>query len=98
MASIATTDLIGVAGFLLYTSNYLCLQLGRIDGNGMYYPCINVVSASCVLISMVSSFNLASTLIQCTWIVVSLIGITRRLDRPVHRPRPRVKLVPLKSV
>ncbi len=69
--------LIGVAGFLLYMLSYALLQLGRISGHGYSYTVLNMLAATFVLISLLHQFNLASALIQISWIIISLIGIFR---------------------
>ena len=68
---------IGVAGFVLYMLSYFLLQIGKIEGCGNIYILMNLSAASFVLVSLVHNFNLASALIQISWILISIIGLIR---------------------
>ncbi len=70
---------IGLAGFLAYLISYTLLQTGAIDGNGAVYAMSNLAAASLVFVSLLDAFNLASALIQVSWILVSLFGIWRHV-------------------
>lgn len=71
------SDLVGVAGVLLYLGSYAALQLGFLHGQTYTYAGLNAAAAGCVLLSLASSFNLPSALIQISWIAISLAGILR---------------------
>ncbi len=68
---------IGIAGVGFYISSYLLLQMGIIRGVSYTYAGMNLIGASFVLFSLASTFNLASAIIQTTWIVISAFGIAR---------------------
>lgn len=68
----------GVLGFLAYISGFAALQLQFINGSGFKYTMINIIAASLVLISLIADFNLASALIQVSWICIGLIGLAKR--------------------
>ncbi len=85
-------NVIGVFGFSLYVMNYSLLTLHKLTSHSALYFVINGVAASCVLISMLASFNLASALIQSFWIVISLIAIGVRLRRNVEQGEPQAEL------
>lgn len=70
-------DLAGYAGVGVYLGAYIALQLGAIRGNSYRYALLNMIAAILVLISLSSSFNLASAIIQGCWVMISLVGITR---------------------
>ncbi|WP_425038429.1 CBU_0592 family membrane protein [Primorskyibacter sp. S187A] len=70
---------IGVVGFLLYMAAFAGLQLGWLCGNGILYSALNVGAAAMVLISLSTEFNLASALIQVSWISIGMIGISLRI-------------------
>lgn len=72
-------EMIGVAGFSLYVLNYCLLTLHRLTSQSSTYFVINMVAASCVLIGLTHSFNLASALIQVFWIVISITAIVMRV-------------------
>ena len=70
-------QLIGVIGFILYMMSYFLLQIGKLNGSGNGYILMNLSAASFVLISLTQHFNLASALIQISWILISFIGLYR---------------------
>ena len=79
-------EMIGVIGFCLYVMNYALLTFRRLNSNSRLYFAINIVAASCVLIGLAASFNLASALIQIFWVTMSIIGLVLRLRSPGVRP------------
>ena len=74
-------DFFGLLGFATYLGGFGALQLGWLDGNGKTYAWANVLGASFVLISLYDAFNLASALIQVSWIIIGYVGIVRRSGR-----------------
>jgi len=70
-------DWAGYFGVAIYLGAYVGLQLGFIRGSGYRYALLNMVAAIFVLISLSANFNLASAIIQGSWVVISLVGITR---------------------
>ena len=81
----ALFDSIGVLGFALYVIAYGLLTLRVLNGNSLAYFGLNLAAASCVLIGLTASFNLASALIQLFWVAMSLLGITLHVLRPARR-------------
>ena len=79
--SFSTPEIIGVAGFCLYVINYSLLTLQVLSGKAVSYFVINLCAASCVLVGLWASFNLAAALIQVFFIMMSLIGILLCLSR-----------------
>jgi len=77
-------DVIGVAGFGLYVLNYALLTFRRMKSDQIAYFAMNGVAASMVLVGLLSSFNLASAMIQIFWIGISAIAIFIRLRRPAQ--------------
>ena len=73
------SEIIGVIGFIGYIVSYAMLQAGVVAGNDLDYIILNLISAVFVLISLKVTFNLASALIQCSWIVISFWGIFRAM-------------------
>ena len=70
-------EIAGLTGVAFYLGSYAALQIGLIRGNGYLYPILNGVAASLVLAGLMKDFNLSSAIIQGSWIVISIIGITR---------------------
>ena len=71
-------QLIGVFGFILYVGAFSAIQTGRLCGNGILFSINQVIAASCVLIGLAGAFNLASFMIQVSYISIGLYGIARR--------------------
>jgi len=68
---------VGLAGTALYIGSYFLLQAGKIRGESIAYAVSNLLAAALVLFSLSYKFNLASTLIQVSWIMISLVGLYR---------------------
>jgi len=75
-------EAIGVAGFGLYVLAYTLLTLRMLQGTSITYFMLNLSAATCVLIGLTASFNLASALIQFFWVAMSIVGITMHVVRP----------------
>jgi len=67
----------GLFGVGLYITIYSLLQLGVLRGASYTYTMMNLVAASSVLASLTETFNLSATIIQVTWIVISVICMIR---------------------
>jgi hypothetical protein len=81
IAGLTVFDAFGLLGFAVYLSAFGALQFEWLDGNGRTYAWANIFAASFVLVSLVEAFNLASALIQISWIIVGYVGIVRRRGR-----------------
>mgnify|MGYP000521152699 FL=1 len=68
-------DLIGYAGVFMVLVAYTLLQARRMDGNGVWYPLINLVGAILILISLLYKPNMPAIVMEAAWVVVSVIGI-----------------------
>lgn len=77
----ALAEMIGVVGFCLYVLTYGLLTVRLLCGHSFTYLGLNLLAATCVLISLTVSFNLASALIQIFWITMSLLGIALNARR-----------------
>ncbi len=88
-------DLIGVAGFGLYVMNYTLLTFRKISSDHTMYFVMNLLAAGMVMVGLMSTFNLASALIQGFWIAISIIGIATRIHGSLRdRTAPAVKDIP----
>ncbi len=81
MESLSLMQFFGLAGFVGYLGGFAGLQAGWIDGNGKSYSLINIISAFLVLLSLMEHFNLASALIQVSWIIIGVAGLAIRVFR-----------------
>ena len=78
--------MIGIIGVGFYLGSYALLQTGFLRGSGLAYTILNLIAASCVAISLIDAFNLSSLVIQMSWIMISMVGLTRiYLFRYMHR-------------
>ena len=75
---IGAHDLAGVFGFVTYFASFGSVQLGKLDGNSALYSIANIVAATLVGISLLENFNLASALIQISWVLIGITGLTLR--------------------
>lgn len=76
--SLGSLEWVGVAGFVCYVIAFGSVQFGKMDGNSMAYSLANVLAASLVAVSLLAEFNLASALIQSSWIMIGITGLYLR--------------------
>lgn len=74
-------DTIGILGTILIVGTYLLLQSNKIDAKSLSYNICNLVGSVLLLISLCVNFNLASFVIECFWILASLIGLYNYFNR-----------------
>ncbi len=75
------SDSVGMLGTLLVVLAYFLLQLERLNPRGLGYNLINLLGATCLLFSLLFTFNLASFVIELFWIAASLIGLWKFRQR-----------------
>ncbi len=68
-------DLVGIAGVFMCLCAYTLNILQRIDTHGRAYPAINAVSSAMILASLSADFNLASALMEGSWLCVSAVAV-----------------------
>lgn len=68
-------DLIGYSGVFMVLVAYTLLQARRMNGNGVWYPLINLVGAILILISLLYKPNMPAIVMEAAWVVVSIVGI-----------------------
>ena len=83
---IGIADAIGMLGTALVVLAYYLLQLERTDSKTLNYNLLNLVGATCLLISLCFHFNLASFVIELFWIAASLIGLWKYWRRRTIAP------------
>lgn len=76
-SNVSISDFIGVLGVFLYLFAYFIMQLGYIRGQSYSYPIINMLAAAFIIVSLFESPNVYSLVIQVSWIVISIFGISR---------------------
>lgn len=87
LTGLGAYELIGIIGFATYITAFGSVQFGLLDGNQALYSVANILAATLVGISLIKDFNLASALIQGSWIVIGLTGLALRAwkNRSRHR-------------
>lgn len=88
ISNLGPYETVGVLGFICYIAGFGAVQLGAMDGNSATYSLINIVAASLVAVSLLAEFNLASALIQGSWITIGIIGLTLRAHKVTRSKRP----------
>lgn len=78
MSSLGTADLIGLVGVVAYIGAYFSVQVLHWSPASRSVTTLNLVGPICVLISLTKSFNLASFLSQCLWLLLTLAGFWRK--------------------
>ena len=74
-------NITGIIGVSLIIITYFLLQAGKMKGDDLLYPLINLVGAIMVLISLYRFYNLASVIIEIFWIIISIYGIFKALKK-----------------
>lgn len=74
-------QIVGVIGSVCYIGAFGLVQIGLMDGNSMAYSLVNVVTASLVCVSLLVEFNIATALIQGSWIVIGTVGLVLRVRK-----------------
>jgi hypothetical protein len=72
-------DLIGLIGVVAYLAAYFGVQLMGWSPESPRYFALNALGPACILVSLTHSFNLASFVTQCTWLLVTFFGWWRTL-------------------
>lgn len=74
--------MVGSVGVGVLIGTYLLLQLSTLDSRGLAYSPLNLLGAGLVMPSSLSDFDLSAFAIELFWILISLIGVFRRLGNP----------------
>ena len=69
------SDIAGIIGVILLLIVYFLLSTNRISSKQISYQLFNLIGALLILYSLLFHFNLASILLEISWISISLIGI-----------------------
>lgn len=71
------SDFIGLIGVSFILTGYFLINTGRVLSTSFAYLTLNFSGAWLILISLFFHWNLASVVIECAWIVISLVGYYR---------------------
>ena len=73
-ALLTYTGLFGVALVLL---GYGLLSTGKLNSGQARYQALNVLAATCILLSLIPQWNLASFLLNVAWVSIGLFALVR---------------------
>lgn len=74
---LSLSDLIGILGVFIIMIVYMLLHLEKIDAKGFNFSFFNAIGALLIIISLLFDWNLASFLMEFTWMMISLYGILK---------------------
>ncbi len=77
-------NVVGVTGVILCLLAFLLLQLGKINAAKPLYSWLNLFGALGIIYSLFFDFNLASFLIEASWVLISLVGLWRYFGKKSH--------------
>ncbi len=72
-------DIAGFIGVATLLGGYTLLQMGRIPGNGVAYPALNLIGSLAIMISLVKDWNASAFVLEAVWALVSIYGIIKGL-------------------
>jgi len=68
---------VGILGSVLIVGSYLLIQLGRLKITDLNYSLANSLGAVFLIVSLVYEFNLGAMVVECFWLLISLIGLCK---------------------
>lgn len=71
------SDAVGIAGVSLILTAYFLINTGKVTSKSIKYLTLNFSGAWLILFSLFYHWNLASVLIEFSWILISLVGFYR---------------------
>jgi membrane-bound ClpP family serine protease len=74
---LSLTDLIGILGVIIIIIGYMLLQLERINAKDLSFSVLNTFGALLIIISLLYAWNLASFIMEFTWMMLSFYGIVK---------------------
>ena len=81
LAVMSWPDVLGLFGVAALLSAYYFLQSGRWQQDAPVYSATNALGSGLILVSLAFDFNLASTVVEGAWFVISLYGLARLRKR-----------------
>lgn len=71
-------EALGIIGVLLVIGAFFALVSERMRETGFAYLGLNILGSALILVSLAHRFNLAATVMQATWIAITVAGILFR--------------------
>lgn len=70
-------DLLGIVGVVIILLYYFLLQIGKCPANSLNFSLANFIGSALLLFSLWFNWNLASVVIEISWLFISLYGLIR---------------------
>lgn len=74
-SEITIPDIIGLIGVAMILFAYWGVQTDRLPAKDWRFSAVNGLGALLIMISLFYSFNLASFIIECAWLLISAYGL-----------------------
>jgi multidrug transporter EmrE-like cation transporter len=74
-------DIIGLIGSLLIILAYLLVQLENMSASELKYSIFNGTGAALIIVSLCFKFNLSAFLVEFFWLLISILGIAKSIQR-----------------
>lgn len=71
------SNIVGLAGVGLIISSFFLLQTEKFKPHSTGYLIFNLFGALMLLFSLFYNWNLASVIIECLWLVITIYGIIK---------------------
>lgn len=68
-------DFIGILGVIVIIIAYMLLQLEKMDAKDLGFSVLNTLGALLIILSLLYDWNLASFIMESTWMIISMYGI-----------------------
>lgn len=92
MEWITFVNIIGLIGVILIVTMYIRLQIGSLSPLQFSYSLYNFIGAIAILFSLLFNWNLASVVIECVWMVASIVGMIKALKKKKESPISRFEI------
>lgn len=68
-------DFIGISGVAVIVIAYTLLQIEKMGAQDLSFSLLNSIGALLIIVSLLYNWNLASFLMEFTWMILSLYGV-----------------------
>jgi predicted membrane protein len=75
--NLSLPEITGILGVIVIIIAYILLQLEKMDAKDLGFSILNTIGALLIIISLLYDWNLASFIMEATWMMVSLYGIIK---------------------
>lgn len=82
---LSAADLLGSAGAMAIILAYALLQTGRWQSRQIRYSVTNALGSAAILVSLIAAPNLPSILIEGFWLLISLYGVLKGMQKTLHQ-------------